>query len=41
VHTNFDIMAQMAVLVGIAVATVINFVANNVWTFRSEAPNDA
>jgi dolichol-phosphate mannosyltransferase len=39
VHTNFDVMAQMAVLAGIAVATAINFVANNVWTFRSELPD--
>jgi len=37
VHVSFHVIEQLAVLVGIGVATIINFVANNVWTFKEGA----
>ncbi|MFT7623858.1 MAG: dolichol-phosphate mannosyltransferase [Myxococcota bacterium] len=34
VRAYLGVWDQLAVLVGIGVATVINFVANNIWTFK-------
>jgi len=34
VRSQFGMMDQLAVLIGIGVATVINFTANHFWTFR-------
>jgi len=36
-HVRFDVHEHISVLIGIGVATAINFVANNIWTFRDSA----
>jgi dolichol-phosphate mannosyltransferase len=37
---QINVMDQLAVVIGIGVATVINYVANNLWTFRDTVARD-
>lgn len=38
--TTLPLIDHLAVLVGVGVATIINYVANNVWTFREKGTTD-
>ncbi len=40
-RSELQLVDHVAVLCGIALATVINFIANNVWTFRVKRPKTA